>query len=169
MLIKDIEKLLLKNNFDLKQHSKSFWLTHGNDDLKYLYQSIKERNNCNLIKEIYIDGNTLLKEVDIGKAFSEYYSSLFNSRGGCSTSSLDFVLIAKVIPEDIKVLLIAPITNQEISTAFKTLLRIKLLVFMGSQLNSSPILRTLLVTNSWMLLITSSLARGYLNYLNILS
>lgn len=91
-----------------------FWLSHGDDDLKFLYHSIKERKNSNLIKDIQTNGWTLHNIKDICMAFCELYSSLFLSNGGSTPLYNREPPLSKKVPCNMKSLLAGPISDQEI-------------------------------------------------------
>lgn len=59
----------MKESLWVKQQAKSYWLQKGYDDLQFLYQSIKERRNNNLIKEIKTYLDILTDSNEIGHAF----------------------------------------------------------------------------------------------------
>lgn len=67
----------LKESLWFKQIAKAFWLQKGEDDLQFLYQSIRERKNSNFIKEIKIEKDLLTNEIE--HAFCDYFNRLFNS------------------------------------------------------------------------------------------
>lgn len=68
-----------------------------------------------------LDGGTLHKNDEIGRAFSEFYSALFNSRGGSHIFNWNYIPVTKQVPKNIKPLLIAPITTQDIFEALKNI------------------------------------------------
>lgn len=68
-----------------------------------------------------LDGGTLHKNDEIGRAFSEFYSSLFNSRGGSHIFNWNYIPVTKQVPTNIKPLLIVPITTQDIFEALKNI------------------------------------------------
>lgn len=67
-----------KESLWIKQRLKTFWLSHADDDLKYLYNSIRDRRHTNLIKEIHMNGNIISDSNLIGEVFCDFYSTLFN-------------------------------------------------------------------------------------------
>lgn len=108
-----------KEHVWLKQRAKVFWLTHRGDDIKFLYHSIKERKNRNFIKEIYLEGDNLSKSEDIGKDFSEHYSLLFWSGNGSPTVNMNTLPLGNRVPDNLKAMLIAPFSNEEVLGALK--------------------------------------------------
>lgn len=67
-----------KESMRVKQRAKFFWLSHADDNLKYLYNSITERRHINLIKEIHLNGDIITNSSLMGNAFCNFYEKLFN-------------------------------------------------------------------------------------------
>ncbi|KAI0510599.1 hypothetical protein KFK09_011207 [Dendrobium nobile] len=100
----------------ISQRAKVKWITHGEDDLKFLYSKINITKNYNRIKAISNDQGTLTDQADIAKVFINHYNALFNSP---TPIHLDKDIPAgNVIPTHITSSLIAPITLEEIKTIF---------------------------------------------------
>lgn len=72
------KKLARKESLWVKQRAKKNWLTNGDDDMKFLYLSIKERRSSNLIREIHKNDEIISDPTIIGDSFCNYFSCLFN-------------------------------------------------------------------------------------------
>ncbi|XP_020704622.1 uncharacterized protein LOC110115660 [Dendrobium catenatum] len=88
------------------QRAKIKWLTHGEDDLKFLYSKINITKNYNRIKAISNDQGTYTKHEDISNVFINHFKNLFNSPATNHLSS--DISAGKRIPIHLTSSLIAP-------------------------------------------------------------
>lgn len=61
----------------LKQHAKADWLTYLDDDLKYLYITVKVINNVSDIREIHTSRGIISSPSGTIDEFCTYFSTLF--------------------------------------------------------------------------------------------
>lgn len=69
---KDMAK---KESLWFKQIAKKNWLTKGDDNMKFLYLSIKQIRSSNLIREIYRHDEIISDPILIGDSFCSYLSN----------------------------------------------------------------------------------------------
>ncbi|XP_020681566.1 uncharacterized protein LOC110098944, partial [Dendrobium catenatum] len=122
----DIASLQAQRTSWIAQRAKASWLTHGEDDLSFLFVKIRSRNNKNNIKEITTSEGHFTKFQDISNAIVKHFEGLFN------TTHTNLVLPLKIphgnlVPTHFKDMLVAPLTLGEVKTV----------VFYGNE-NSSP-------------------------------
>ncbi|XP_020683274.2 uncharacterized protein LOC110100194 [Dendrobium catenatum] len=107
------------------QRAKIKWLTHGEDDLKFLYSKINITKNYNRIKAISNDQGTYTKHADIASVFINHYKNLFNTTASNHLAS--DIPAGRLIPTHLTSSLIAPVSREEI----------KNIVFSGNS-NTAP-------------------------------
>lgn len=78
-------EVMTKECFWVNQRAKANWLTRGEVDLQFLYNSIKEMRSSNLIRGIHVDNNFITDPNLISSFFCDYYFRLFNT----SQASID--------------------------------------------------------------------------------
>ncbi|PKU60898.1 Putative ribonuclease H protein [Dendrobium catenatum] len=97
----------------ISQRAKAYWLSHGEDDLGFLFAKIRARTNKNLIKELATDTGILTSHAEISKALVDHFQSLFNAPAPPLQSSYN-IPTGNTVPSTALAALIAPITNDEI-------------------------------------------------------
>ncbi|KAI0513681.1 hypothetical protein KFK09_009711 [Dendrobium nobile] len=99
----------------ITQRAKVNWLTHGEDDLKFLYSKINIAKNYNRIKEITNEQGTFFSKEDIAKVFINHYKTLVNTPAPTvlNHQAVD-IPAGNVIPAHLTSILIAPVTIEEI-------------------------------------------------------
>lgn len=86
-------------------------ISKKNNDLKFLFEKIKERRNSKHIREITVDSNTYYSKTDIIKVVSVYFYNIFNSlcRQQASFTSPPFLTLPPFLASKI----VAPIKEEE--------------------------------------------------------
>lgn len=90
-------------------------LQKGEDDLQFLYQSIREKKNNNIIKEISIDKEHFTELSETDHAFCDYFNRLFNSNH--LEISQEWLTIWNTIPSKVHDTLILLISDTKILEA----------------------------------------------------
>lgn len=73
----------------VKQRAKITWLTNVDDDLKFLYSSIKERRNSHQISSLQVERGIITSHSDLATEICLYYSSLFNKHNSREEPCMD--------------------------------------------------------------------------------
>lgn len=63
---------------------KAHWLQNSDDDLKYLYTSVKVKNNSNLIRMIHTPSGPITNQTGIVAKFCSHFSNLFSRTNPCT-------------------------------------------------------------------------------------
>ncbi|XP_020689362.2 uncharacterized protein LOC110104548 [Dendrobium catenatum] len=92
----------------IAQRAKIRWLTHGEDDLKFLYSKINAVRNYSRIKEINTDLGCFNTHNGISQAFIKHFSNLFNTEN--SSAHFSSSPVGNVIPVHLISSLTAPVT-----------------------------------------------------------
>ncbi|XP_028551195.1 uncharacterized protein LOC110112690 [Dendrobium catenatum] len=122
----ELAPLQAKWNSWITQRAKVLWLTHGEDDLGFLYAKFRSRNNKNSIKEITTSEGHFTNFKDISHAIVKHFESLFNN----AHSDLELPLNippGNLVPPNFLDMLVAPLSFLEVKSA----------VFDGNE-NSAP-------------------------------
>lgn len=104
----------------LKQRAKAHWLIHSDDDIKFLYDSIKERRNSNIIRELQNSEGSISDPNLIADEFCNYFTALFNSESSL-TLPVQILPLGKQVPAEHTAGLEADISDQEIQIALKSI------------------------------------------------
>lgn len=102
----------------LKQRAKVHWLTNSVNDLKFLYTSVKERNNSNIIRMIHSSKGILTTQIDIATCFCDHFYALFTSQHFILSMHFDLP-IGSIISQAHYLMLEVNIYNEEILCALR--------------------------------------------------
>lgn len=70
------KEVAVKESLWVIQRAKTYWLKYGDDDIQFLYHSIRERKNYNFIKEINTKKGILINSIKIRHAFLWLFSHI---------------------------------------------------------------------------------------------
>ncbi|XP_020697963.1 uncharacterized protein LOC110110708 [Dendrobium catenatum] len=110
----------------ISQSAKALWLTHGEDDLGFLFAKIRSKNNKNCIKEITTFEGHFFSHAEVSKAIVKHFKDLYNPLNVFIAPSSQ-IPPGKMVPDQFHSMLVAPVSFEEV----------KLAVFYGN-MNSAP-------------------------------
>ncbi|KAI0488370.1 hypothetical protein KFK09_028200 [Dendrobium nobile] len=97
----------------ITQRVKAYWLSHGEDDLGFLYAKIRARNNRNMIKELETPSGLLTTHSEVAMALVGHFQALYNTSSPPLENSFN-IPAGNTIPSHAIAGLVAPVTNEEI-------------------------------------------------------
>ncbi|XP_020695252.2 uncharacterized protein LOC110108798 [Dendrobium catenatum] len=100
----------------ITQKAKALWLTHGEEDVGFLYAKIRSRNNRNIIKEITTGDGHFFDFNDISKAVVNHFKMLYNPIAPPLILPLDLPT-GNLVPSHFQSMLVAPISFEEVKSA----------------------------------------------------
>ncbi|KAI0513575.1 hypothetical protein KFK09_009600 [Dendrobium nobile] len=100
----------------ITQRAKALWLTHGEEDVGFLFAKIRSRNNRNIIKEITSGDGHFSDFNDISKAVVNHFEMLYNPIAPPLILSLDLPT-GNLVPSHFQSMLVAPISFEEVKSA----------------------------------------------------
>ncbi|KAI0524434.1 hypothetical protein KFK09_003803 [Dendrobium nobile] len=95
------------------QRAKSYWLSHGEDDLGFLYAKIRSRSNMNLIKEISTSQGLITGHQNIAVEHIEHFKKLFNVSDHFRNDQVS-IPVRNLVPTTACNSLIEPFTDKDI-------------------------------------------------------
>lgn len=99
----------------ISQRAKTYWLSHGEDDLGFLYAKIRSRKNRNNIKELSSQSGLLTSHQDIANALIDHFTAIFNAPSPAPEDTL-LIPVGNKVPNHLFETLVAPISDPEIKT-----------------------------------------------------
>jgi ribonuclease HI len=112
-----VHQLLEQEEMRWKQRAKIDWLQHGDKNTKYFHACANQRQKSNLIRKICDARGTVWEDPDdIGRAFVEYFTSLFKSErlehvGNCLEH------VERKVTAEMNAELVQPFTEVEVCSA----------------------------------------------------
>ncbi|XP_020696824.2 uncharacterized protein LOC110109937 [Dendrobium catenatum] len=95
------------------QRAKAKWLSHGEDDLEFLYARNKSRGNINHIREITTPDGHFNSPSTVAQALTRHFQGLFNSPHSHS-GNMRLIPYGSSIPANLADSLIVPVFDNEI-------------------------------------------------------
>ncbi|KAI0522759.1 hypothetical protein KFK09_005144 [Dendrobium nobile] len=97
----------------ISQRAKAYWLSHGEDDLGFLYAKIRSTKNCNSIIQLASPAGLLSLHDEMASALIGHFRDIYNLDSPPFESSFNIPTGSKV-PNHLLSDLICPVTNEEI-------------------------------------------------------